>query len=155
METTYQFISLFNKTFYILIQRCQSKISTDEIQEKKLQRAQQNKKCACCACCAKWPWGNRWFQHPDGIKPKQPDSLQLTLTTKQQVHIISQKKFVYLCHSQIVQVKYQGQTRNSRFLKTQTFDQYILSHSTQIGAEISLSTIFAQYSSSSSSTQNK
>ena len=83
-------------------------------------------------CQAKWPRRVRAFQHLSGIEPMSPDSLQLTLTTKSLVHIKYLKTTIYEssyfatcnwffciqdCCSGIVQVEYQGRTRNTRILE--------------------------------------
>ena len=100
----------------------------------------------CAQCHAKWPRLSRGFQHSSGIEPMSPDSLQPVLTTKPLVCIISFIKTVYGssyfatcnwffcvqdCRSRVFQVEYQGQTRNTRIWNswTQTFDRYVLSHS--------------------------
>ena len=83
-------------------------------------------------CHAKWPTRGRAFMHSSRIEPKSQNSLRLTLTTKALVRIIYSKNSVYDssyfatfnrffcvqdCRSRIVQVEYQGQTRNSRILE--------------------------------------
>ena len=83
-------------------------------------------------CHAKWPTRGRAFMHSSRIEPKSQNSLRLTLTTKALVRIIYSKNSVYDssyfatfnrffcvqdCRSRIVQVEYQGQTRNTRILE--------------------------------------
>ena len=74
--------------------------------------------------------GSREFQHPTGIEPKSPDSLQLALRTQPLVRVSLLKKMVYNlpyylksafcikdCQSRIAQVEYQGQTCNTKILE--------------------------------------
>ena len=94
-------------------------------------------------CHAKWLRRCTAFQNTSGIKPRLPDAVLLTLTTKPLVRINYSKKTIYElwvelsnftmscrisppatyffciqdCSSQIVQVEYQGQTRNTRILE--------------------------------------
>ena len=81
-------------------------------------------------CRAKWrPKGCRKFQHPAGIEPMPPNSMLLTLTTKPKVSIkwpgktvdhslnFTTRNCVLNWRSLIVQIEYQGQTRNTRILE--------------------------------------
>ena len=131
-------------------------------------------------CHAKWLRRCTAFQNTSGIKPRLPDAVLLTLTTKPLVRINYSKKTIYElwvelsnftmscrisppatyffciqdCSSQIVQVEYQGQTRNTRILERKPLidTSYCIRHRLEI---FSLRTIFAQCSSSSSSTSKK
>ena len=120
------------------------RIATDEIQERKNYRECSNIKSArVSALTGSMPC--RGFQHPSGIEPMSPNYIRLALATKPFVHIkYSRKKGICLIifrHLQLIiwrtglsysdfsswisrsDTKYENSW-------TQTFDRYILSHST-------------------------
>ena len=111
--------------FMLRVKPCQCQITTGKIQEKKLLRAQQYKKCVSAQTChEKWQLCCRTIQHHVRIEPMSPVNLRQALTTQPLVLINCLEKteydssyylncftllfWVQNCQSQIAQVEYQG-----------------------------------------------